>query len=820
MRTAKIFFHYIFFFVLFLLAFQIIQELYPKLHPLPQTDFLVKREQAESIAKEFLNKEIPDADLDITTSFIIDKDLFRLGNDQTDQTEPPPIVKEKYWELKMISRKNKKTSLTFSSNSDDTIKRSTETEDLYIVRIASSGVILKLDFEKPRRFLYRDSLSFKSKSPAGEIEISMYTKAKAYLFLKSIGIDTTQLELVSSEGKQDSLGTIINYTYREQNKKPFIRHEIKLSPEGIIFFYEYHQEIQSVQTADKNNNSFTSILFIIIESAIYLILIFFLVYFLIRFYKKETISLTIGLPFVYLIASTTFFQTIFTLWNSSFLVMIMGIVFTTIIYSGGFLLIYAVSDSLARQHWSNKLTVTDQILQGKFLTIETGKAIYRGIFLGVVSLSFYVFTLYISHLYLNSKLTIDENLEYSFTIIFPVLTFTLATIYKAVYNEFFFRLFGLSVAKKWLKKNYLIILIGIIFAVVITPELKSENKLLQFFIMSVPAFLFTYFFVRFEIATTIIGYFTYHILSKAVVYSHTTEPFFKEFGVGLYLVLAGIVLIGALPLLFRKKEQEIIQPLVPDYIRRKEEKERLLRELEIARNVQQKFLPSTTPRIENYDIAAHCQPAWEVGGDYFDYFPITKDQLGIVIGDVSNKGVSAAFYMTMVKGFLKALASHHTSPAELLCEVNTLFYDNVERGHFVSLIYGNLNIKTGEFTFSRAGHNPVLLLFGKSKRGKWFTPKGVGVGILPESKFRSTISEKQIQLNADDILILYTDGYPEAMNENKQEYGEENLLHLIEIHKNLSAEDIIQQLEKSIKLWEGNQSALDDRTVIVIKRLS
>jgi sigma-B regulation protein RsbU (phosphoserine phosphatase) len=176
--------------------------------------------------------------------------------------------------------------------------------------------------------------------------------------------------------------------------------------------------------------------------------------------------------------------------------------------------------------------------------------------------------------------------------------------------------------------------------------------------------------------------------------------------------------------------------------------------------------------------------------------------------------------MTMVKGFLKALALHHEKPVDILSETNTLFYENVERGHFISMIFGILDSKEGKFAFSRAGHNPLLLLVGESTAGQWLTPEGIAIGMAPSDKFRSSIGEQVLQIKLGDTLVLYTDGYPEAMNENSEEFGEENLEKIIIDHIDRPAQEIIQILEKVIKKWEGNQPAMDDRTIIVIKRIS
>ena len=121
------------------------------------------------------------------------------------------------------------------------------------------------------------------------------------------------------------------------------------------------------------------------------------------------------------------------------------------------------------------------------------------------------------------------------------------------------------------------------------------------------------------------------------------------------------------------------------------------------------FLPKENPILKGIDIASICIPAFEVGGDYYDFIRLGKNKLGIIIGDVSGKGTQAAFYMTLTKGFLKAIAKHTDSPAEVLTKMNELFYENVERGRFISMIYAVVDLENKLIRIARAGHNPVIL---------------------------------------------------------------------------------------------------------------
>jgi sigma-B regulation protein RsbU (phosphoserine phosphatase) len=481
-------------------------------------------------------------------------------------------------------------------------------------------------------------------------------------------------------------------------------------------------------------------------------------------------------------------------------------------------MLYSASDAMARLQWNEKLIVLDRFHQGRILNYSTGISIRNGMFLGVLTMGIYTATLYIYANIFNGILSTDNNLEYNFSILFPVATILLTALNKAIFNEIFFRLFGISTITRWVKKNQILIVGTLIFSFTFSTEIVPQNVFARYAIFIIPTFLFIYFFVKHEIVTTLFGFLTFLLLGKGIVFYTTSESFIQQVGFSVLFIGVIIILFAVSLILFKREETEKPTIFVPDYIKQMEEKERLIRELEIARNVQEKFLPFETPTIVNYQIAAFCQPAWEVGGDYFDYFQLDKNRLGITIGDVSNKGVSAAFYMTMVKGFLKSLALHLESPREILSQTNKLFYENVERGHFISMIFGILDYEKNEFVFARAGHNPLLLLVGESQTGQWLVPQGIAIGLTTDDNFRAAIKEEKIIVKAGDAVILYTDGYPESMNEKSEEFGEDKLETLINSNTHLSSREIIELLEKRIKEWEGERPASDDRTIVVIKR--
>src|SRR5699024_2659983 len=183
--------------------------------------------------------------------------------------------------------------------------------------------------------------------------------------------------------------------------------------------------------------------------------------------------------------------------------------------------------------------------------------------------------------------------------------------------------------------------------------------------------------------------------------------------------------------------------------------ERIKQELQIARDVQQSFLPIETPQFEHLEIAAICKPAYETGGDYYDFIQLDEKRIAVAIGDVSGKGIQAAFYMTFVKGIIHSLCSETQSPADLLAKANRLFYDSARRGTIISLVYGISHLEKRSFHFARAGHNPVLKMNGENGSVEELQPRGIGIGLTKDVFFDSNIEEVELKLSGDEALILY-----------------------------------------------------------------
>ncbi|MFZ1289388.1 MAG: GAF domain-containing SpoIIE family protein phosphatase [Melioribacteraceae bacterium] len=245
------------------------------------------------------------------------------------------------------------------------------------------------------------------------------------------------------------------------------------------------------------------------------------------------------------------------------------------------------------------------------------------------------------------------------------------------------------------------------------------------------------------------------------------------------------------------------------------EKERLEKELDVARDVQYKILPQQTPKYDNLEISALFVPAFEVGGDYYDFFKIDENKLGIVIADVSGKGIEAAFVMAEVKGVFSSLSKLIKNPKEILIQANSILENCLTKKSFVTAIYGIIDTSYGIFTFVRAGHAPLFYFNGKNVEK--LIPEGIGLGLDFTNKFVNSIKEMEIKLNNNDILVLFTDGINEALNENKEEFGYHRLEDVINTNSQLSVDELSNQIMKSVTTFSKNNSQHDDITLVLLK---
>ncbi|MCK5646948.1 MAG: SpoIIE family protein phosphatase [Anaerolineales bacterium] len=245
------------------------------------------------------------------------------------------------------------------------------------------------------------------------------------------------------------------------------------------------------------------------------------------------------------------------------------------------------------------------------------------------------------------------------------------------------------------------------------------------------------------------------------------------------------------------------------------EKGRLERELQVAREVQMNLIPRSVPKLPGWEFAAWWQPARQVSGDFYDFIPLNETQLGIVIADVTDKGMPAALFMANSRSIIRASVSIPTQPANAIASANRLICADSANGMFVSLFYGKLDIESGNLTYVNAGHNPPYLYQAELDTFSEFERTGLVLGIESEAEFK----EQAVQLKQGDFILLYTDGVTEATNTEQDLYGKDRLLQLLYNHRKSSVNEVQAALEDSITEFIGDISPSDDITMVIAKRI-
>jgi sigma-B regulation protein RsbU (phosphoserine phosphatase) len=248
------------------------------------------------------------------------------------------------------------------------------------------------------------------------------------------------------------------------------------------------------------------------------------------------------------------------------------------------------------------------------------------------------------------------------------------------------------------------------------------------------------------------------------------------------------------------------------------EKQRLDDELRIAREIQRSLLPTKPPAMAGLSVADLCEPAREVGGDYYDFFELGPRQLGVLIADVSGKGTSAALYMAELKGLMLALSHTEKSPRQLLMAVNHLLSDHLDNRSFITMTYAVIDLEAGTLTHARAGHNPLIVVSGGQT--DVIMPDGMVLGLrLPDAgtRFDNMLVEHTRPLKPGDVVVLYTDGVTEATDAAGELFGEEALVRIASTHHDLDAAGIRERVLREVKAFVGTAEPHDDMTMVVLK---
>ena len=254
----------------------------------------------------------------------------------------------------------------------------------------------------------------------------------------------------------------------------------------------------------------------------------------------------------------------------------------------------------------------------------------------------------------------------------------------------------------------------------------------------------------------------------------------------------------------------------------KAEKERLEQELKIARSIQMSLLPQGPLQMPGLSLSGHCEPAREVGGDYYDFLPLEDDRLGILIADVAGKGTSAALYMAELKGLVLSLSRHHVSPRKMLIEANQIISKHLDSRSFITMTYAVVDLRARTITCARAGHCPLVYVPGPdapSRTPQVLTPEGMVLGLQFDlgDTFERILEEVTLPLGRGDLFVFYTDGISEAMNAQGDCFGDQRLVDLAELNADLKSDDLRACILGEVHAFAGDAAQHDDMTMVLLK---
>jgi serine phosphatase RsbU (regulator of sigma subunit) len=494
--------------------------------------------------------------------------------------------------------------------------------------------------------------------------------------------------------------------------------------------------------------------------------------------------------------------------------LVLGPIFT----GGALILLWAVTESVVRETWKEKHVAVDLFLNGHAFHSRVGASFIKGISFAAAALAVFLIGSSIAsrltHLWVGIN---DDSAVHLYDVFSPTLHILTYGIFTAVFVYTFFVLFSVSSLRRFLQSSILVLIAGSM----IWGTLNAEH--LRPLWVGIPLeFLVGLIFVAAllygDALAAFFAMYGYGVIKETLALVAAAHPDYVQSVIFVCAwSAAGIAL--AVIAQFRKKEIVDFDAITPAFAKLISERERLQQELAIAREVQMSFLPKANPTFAKLDIASRCAPAMEVGGDYFDFIEVGKTKLGIAVGDVSGKGTQAAFFMTLTKGFLRALALSIESPASILQSVNKLFYQNVERGVFISMVYGLFDTDRNILTVARAGHNPVIMRKSAASAVQTLNPMGLALGLDEGATFERSIAEVAIPFHSGDLFVFYTDGFPEATNKAGEEFGQERLCATVERYAKHTSSEILESIFADMKLFVGKAKQHDDMTIVVVKVL-
>lgn len=490
----------------------------------------------------------------------------------------------------------------------------------------------------------------------------------------------------------------------------------------------------------------------------------------------------------------------------------------SLFYALGLAILWSVGLALARRANIKHLASFLALLRGRVYSRFVGGRVAVGLACGGILVA-------IPYLVVATKLfpglKPEPSDEQLFVALFPALTALLRPLSYPLFAIYglLVPLFALRVRQRWIL-GLLVLPFGCLWLWGVVLDEPSLAAALVTGALLVAAADQIYW--RFDFLTLMTAAFAADVVTAAS--SLLVQPISNLRNSG-WTALGGLGVLGVAALIVSRQgrdtqaddEAQVAPPEASGLALQQVERDRLVAEFGVARMAQQQMLPSAAPRIHGYDIAATCRPAREVGGDLFDFLRLPNERIGIVVADVSGKGVPASLYMTLTKGLLASVSETESDPSVILREVNRHLYQVCRRKIFVTMLLGVLDPATRTLTYARAGHNPTVWRHTAERASSQLGAPGLGLGMVSGKLFDKGLRPETIHLAPGDALFFYSDGIPEAMNAAGEEYGMERMLEAVERCDEAQAAEAVETILGDVAEFIGETPPHDDITLIVLR---
>ncbi|HUI31307.1 MAG TPA: PP2C family protein-serine/threonine phosphatase [Candidatus Acidoferrales bacterium] len=642
------------------------------------------------------------------------------------------------------------------------------------------------------------------------------------------GINLSDWSLRTSEPIRLERRQDWTFTFVRKNENVFgLTEQISVRTSGDrIISYERSYQVPSEFSLEYNSRS-APFVFIVFSSWVIIFILFAagLVIFLKRYNEGEAgVGSSLQVSSTYYIMAAI--SIVLSLPNISRAVQIssLNLFYQTIVVAVAMLLLWiplqailtfsawGIGESSARAQWPEKLFTFDAATHLRFLNEKVGVSILRGFAFSGILLGVYAVAHPLLHIY-----AVDVNMStpldtYSPTIQSIADSFAVGLFCETLYRFGVLSFFG----RRRLTTGMIVsaaLFIPSVFYELPYGEYQISTRILLSIALSAVMILL---FLKYDFLTVLVVSVLFNLAHNLIPIFGSKASYFEWNSVIAAAVLVLPIIISFVAL-WKKQHFELTVDLMPKHIRRISERERMARELEIAKNVQINLLPRNSPSVPQFEFGGICIPALEVGGDYYDFVRMNNGMIGATIADVSGKGLPAAIYMTLTKGALQAYGEEEPSPRKVLNRINSIIFRSVARGIFISMIYAVIDTKAKKVLFARAGHNPLVYFSTEKNDVRLLSPSGLALGLDNGDKFESSLEEMEIVLKPGDSLIFYTDGFSEAMDPRANEFGEDRLMRLIESTRSLSVKEMLTKIEDEVRKFVSGAPQHDDMTMLVVK---